>query len=60
MEFNIKAGSPEKLKNGCVVAGTYANGDPTAAARALDKASDGAIAAVLARGVTWTTRPAPP
>lgn len=50
MEFTIKAGSPEKLKSGCVVAGTYANGDLTAAARALDKACDGAIAAVLARG----------
>ena len=50
VEFTIKAGSPEKLKNGCVVAGTYANGDLTAAARALDKASDGAIASVLARG----------
>lgn len=50
MEFTIKAGSPEKLKSGCVVAGAYANGDLTAAARALDKACDGAIAAVLARG----------
>jgi leucyl aminopeptidase len=50
VEFTIKAGSPEKLKCGCVVAGAYANGDLTAAARALDKACDGAIAAVLARG----------
>ena len=50
VEFTIKAGSPEKLKNGCVVVGVHAGGDLTAAARALDKASNGAIATVLARG----------
>ena len=50
MEFTIKAGAPEKLKSDCVVAGVYAGGDPSAAARSLDKASDGAIGALLARG----------
>ena len=50
MEFTIKAGSPEKLKNGCVVAGVFAGGELSAAAKALDKASDGTIAAILARG----------
>ena len=50
VEFTIKAGSPEKLKNGCVVVGVYAGGDLTASARALDKAAEGAIAALLARG----------
>ncbi|WP_284186285.1 leucyl aminopeptidase [Zoogloea oryzae] len=50
MEFTIKAGSPEKLKSGCVVVGVYAGGDLTASARALDKAANGAIAALLARG----------
>ncbi|WP_079436938.1 leucyl aminopeptidase [Zoogloea sp. LCSB751] len=50
MEFTIKAGSPEKLKNGCVVVGVYAGGELSAAAQALDKASDGALAAVLAHG----------
>ena len=50
MEFTIKAGSPEKLKNGCVVAGVFAGGELSAAARALDKASAGAISAILARG----------
>ena len=50
MEFTIKAGSPEKLKNGCVVAGVFAGGELSAAAKALDKASDGSIAAILARG----------
>jgi leucyl aminopeptidase len=50
VEFTIKAGAPEKLKSDCVVAGVYAGGDPSAAARSLDKASDGAIGALLARG----------
>ena len=50
VEFTIKAGSPEKLKSGCVVVGVYAGGDLTASATALDKAADGAIAALLARG----------
>ncbi len=50
VEFTIKAGSPEKLKSGCVVVGVYAGGDLTASARALDKAANGAIAALLARG----------
>ncbi len=50
VEFTIKAGSPEKLKNGCVVVGVYAGGDLTASAKALDKAADGAIAALLTRG----------
>ena len=45
MEFTIKAGSPEKLKNGCVVAGVLAGGELGAAARALDEACDGAISA---------------
>ncbi len=50
VEFTIKAGSPEKLKNGCVVVGVYAGGDLTASAKALDKAAEGAIATLLARG----------
>ncbi|WP_347247793.1 leucyl aminopeptidase [Zoogloea sp.] len=50
MEFTIKAGSPEKLKNGCVVAGVFAGGELSTAAKALDKASDGSIAAILSRG----------
>ena len=50
MEFTIKAGSPEKLKNDCVVAGVFAGGELGAAAKALDKASDSAITAILARG----------
>jgi leucyl aminopeptidase len=50
VEFTIKAGSPEKLKSDCVVVGVYAGSDLTASAKALDKAADGAITALLARG----------
>jgi len=50
VEFTIKAGSPEKLKNACIVVGSYAGGDLGPAARALDKAGDGALSAILARG----------
>ena len=50
MEFTIKAGSPEKLKNGCVVAGVLAGGELSAAALALDEACDGAISPILGRG----------
>ncbi|WP_298623012.1 leucyl aminopeptidase [uncultured Zoogloea sp.] len=50
MEFTIKAGSPEKLKSDCVVVGVYAGSDLTASAKALDKAADGAITALVARG----------
>ncbi|HMV16449.1 MAG TPA: leucyl aminopeptidase [Rhodocyclaceae bacterium] len=50
MEFTIKAGSPEKLKSGCVVAGVFAGGELSAAAKTLDKASSGALATILARG----------
>ncbi|NML25533.1 leucyl aminopeptidase [Zoogloea dura] len=50
MEFTIKAGAPEKLKNGCVVAGVFSGGELSASARALDKAADGAISTILARG----------
>ena len=50
MEFTIKAGSPEKLKSGCVVAGVLAGGELSAAALALDEACDGAISTILGRG----------
>ena len=50
MEFTIKAGSPEKLKSGCIVVGILAGGELSSAARALDEASDGAISAIIGRG----------
>ncbi|MDD3354263.1 leucyl aminopeptidase [Zoogloea sp.] len=50
MEFTIKAGSPEKLKSDCVVVGVLAGGELSPSAKALDKASEGALASILARG----------
>ena len=50
MEFTIKTGAPEKLKAGCVVVGSFADGMMTEAAAALDKASKGKLAAILGRG----------
>ena len=50
MEFTIKTGAPEKLKTGSVVVGTFGEARLTEAAAALDKASKGKLAAILARG----------
>jgi leucyl aminopeptidase len=50
VEFTIKTGAPEKLKAGCLVVGVTDGKDLTPAAASLDKAADGAIAAVLERG----------
>jgi leucyl aminopeptidase len=50
VEFTIKTGAPEKLKTGCAVVGVLDGKTLTPAAASLDKASDGAIAAVLERG----------
>ena len=50
MEFSIKAGRPEKQKTGCVVAGVFDPRQFTDAAKALDRASNGYVAAVLRGG----------
>ena len=50
MEFSTKVGTPDRLKSGCVVVGVYADRKLTAAASALDVASNGAIAAAAKRG----------
>ena len=50
MEFTIKTGVPEKLKTGSLVVGAFADGQLSEAAVALDKASNGKLAAILARG----------
>ncbi len=49
-KFSIKTGSPEKLKSDCIVAGVFEDNKLSAAARALDKASGGRIAAALKSG----------
>jgi len=50
VEFSIKSRSPEKLKTACAVVGVYEQRKLGAAAKALDLAADGAIAAILKRG----------
>ncbi len=49
-KFSIKTAAPEKLKSDCVVAGVFEENRLSAAARALDKASKGRIAAALKSG----------
>ena len=50
MEFSTKAGTPDRIKSGCVVVGVYADRKLTSAASALDVASNGALAAAAKRG----------
>ena len=50
MEFNIKSGSPEKQRSACVVAGVHESRKLTAAARALDDASDKYLSSLLRKG----------
>jgi leucyl aminopeptidase len=47
LEFSIKAGSPDKQKTGCVVAGVFESRRLSDAAKALDRAAKGRIAAIL-------------
>jgi len=50
MEFSIKNGNPEKQRNACVVVGVFDHRKLSAAANAIDKASDGYLASLLRRG----------
>ena len=50
MEFSIKSRSPEKMKTACAVVGVYEQRKLTPAAKALDQAAGGALAAILKRG----------
>jgi leucyl aminopeptidase len=47
LEFSIKAGSPDKQKTGCVVAGVFESRRLSEAAKAIDRATKGRIAAIL-------------
>ena len=44
MEFSTKAGTPDRIKSGCVVVGVYADKKLTPAASLIDAASNGALA----------------
>ena len=43
MEFSTKAGSPDRIKCGCVIVGVYADSKFTPAASLIDAASNGAL-----------------
>jgi leucyl aminopeptidase len=47
LEFSTKAGSPDRLKTGCVVAGVFESRRLSDAARILDRAANGRIASIL-------------
>ncbi len=50
MEFSIKNGNPEKQRNGCVIVGVFDSRKLSAAATAIDRASDGYLGSILRRG----------
>jgi len=50
MEFSIKNGNPEKQRTDCVIVGVYESRKLTAAAVALDQATNGCLSDVLKRG----------
>jgi leucyl aminopeptidase len=50
MEFSIKNGNPEKQRNACVVVGVYESRKLSAAAAAIDRASDGYLGSIMRRG----------
>ncbi len=50
MDVSITSGTPEKMQAGIVAVGVFADGTLTAAAQAIDTASNGKIAAMLKRG----------
>lgn len=50
MEFSIKSGNPEKQRSGCLIVGVYESSKLSAAAQALDQASNGYLTVVLKRG----------
>jgi leucyl aminopeptidase len=50
MEFSTKVASADAVKADCVAVGIYADGELTAAARRIDAASKGAVAAAVKSG----------
>ncbi|MBR0568840.1 leucyl aminopeptidase [Azoarcus sp. L1K30] len=50
MEFTIKTASPEKVRAGVLVVGTFAGGALSTAAQAVDKASKGKLSQVVKHG----------
>lgn len=50
MEYTVKSGNPEKQRIGCVVVPVYASRKLSAAARIIDKVSEGQLSNLLRRG----------
>ncbi|HLX23311.1 MAG TPA: leucyl aminopeptidase [Usitatibacter sp.] len=50
MEFNIKSGTPEKQKSGCVVVGIYDGRKLSASAQSIDAASRKSLSNILKNG----------
>ena len=50
MEFAIKSGTPEKQRSACVIVGVFQSKRLSTAAKAIDQASEGMIAALMRRG----------
>lgn len=50
MEFTIKTGAPEKQQTGTLIVATFAEGRLSEAAQTLDRASNGRLAQLVARG----------
>ena len=65
MEFSIKAGSPERQKSGCVVVGVFEPNRLSDAAKGVDRAAKGQLAALIRTGdmngrlgsILWLHRP---
>ena len=56
MEFSTKAGTPDRLKSGCIVLGAYADGTLTTAGKAVDTAAGGALTKAAKAGDLPTKR----
>ncbi len=56
MEFSTKAGTPDRIKSGCVVVGVYADLKLTPAATLIDLASSGALSHAAGRNDLPTKR----
>src|SRR5271169_6993704 len=50
MEFNTKTAAPESIKVDCLVIGSFEDHGLTASARRVDRATGGALRAVVASG----------
>ena len=50
MEFSIKSGAPQTGASGCVVVGVFETRKLSAAAAALDRASNGYLSEIIRRG----------